>query len=62
MEPELHSLGLLVEPDSREHSFICEAHAKDDSLAHTLKAFEQAVDTTMDKTNHETRESGTTFR
>jgi len=62
MAPELHDLGLLVEPDSREPFFICEAHAKDDSLAHTLKAFEQAVDTTMDKTNQEPRESGTTFR
>ena len=62
MAPELHDLGLLVEPDSREPFFICEAHAKDDSLAHTLKAFEQAVDTTMDKTKQEPRESGTTFR
>jgi glutamate-1-semialdehyde 2,1-aminomutase len=62
MAPELHDLGLLVEPDSREPFFICEAHAKDDSLAHTLKAFEQAVDTTMEKTNQEPRESGTTFR
>jgi len=62
MAPELHDLGLLVEPDSREPFFICEAHAKDDSLAHTLKAFELAVDTTMAKTSQEPRKSGTTFR
>lgn len=48
MAPELHDLGVLCEPDSREPLFICEAHAKDDSLAHTLKAFEKAVDTTME--------------
>ena len=49
MAPELHELGVLCEPDSREPWFICEAHAKDDSLNQTLAAFEQAVDTTMDK-------------
>ena len=56
LAPELHDLGVLCEPDSREPWFICEAHAKDDSLSHTLKAFEQAVDTTMeimdDQTQH----------
>jgi glutamate-1-semialdehyde 2,1-aminomutase len=50
MAPELHDLGVLCEPDSREPWFICEAHAKDDSLAQTLAAFEQAVDTTLRKT------------
>jgi len=49
MAPELHDLGVLCEPDSREPWFICEAHAKDDSLSHTLKAFEQAVDTSLEK-------------
>jgi len=47
MAPELHDLGVLCEPDSREPWFICEAHAKDNSLQETLAAFEQAVDTTM---------------
>lgn len=49
MAPELHELGVLCEPDSREPWFICEAHAKDDSLAHTLQAFETAVDLTLEK-------------
>jgi glutamate-1-semialdehyde 2,1-aminomutase len=54
MAPELHDLGVLCEPDSREPLFICEAHAQDDSLSHTLKAFEQAVDTTIEKIKHQT--------
>ena len=49
MAPELHELGVLCEPDSREPWFICEAHAKDNSLEHTLGAFEQAVDITLHK-------------
>ncbi|MGD2130510.1 MAG: aminotransferase class III-fold pyridoxal phosphate-dependent enzyme [Lysobacterales bacterium] len=49
MAPELHELGVLCEPDSREPWFICEAHAKDDSLTKTLDAFEKAIDTTMEK-------------
>ncbi len=53
MAPELHDLGVLCEPDSREPLFICEAHAKDDSLSHTLKAFEQAVDVTIEKIKHQ---------
>jgi len=54
MAPELHDLGVLCEPDSREPFFISEAHAKDDSLSHTLKAFEQAVDVTIEKINRQT--------
>jgi glutamate-1-semialdehyde 2,1-aminomutase len=49
MAPELHELGVLCEPDSREPWFICEAHAADDSLEKTLGAFEQAVDLTAEK-------------
>jgi glutamate-1-semialdehyde 2,1-aminomutase len=49
LAPELHELGVLCEPDSREPWFICEAHSQDDSLAETLAAFEQAVDTTTEK-------------
>lgn len=52
MAPELHELGVLCEPDSREPWFICEAHAKDDSLTTTLAAFEKAVDITMDTMNN----------
>lgn len=62
MAPELHDLGVLCEPDSREPFFICEAHAKDDSLSHSLKAFEQAVDATMEKTNYQAQSSGPSFR
>ena len=51
MAPELHDLGVLCEPDSREPWFICEAHAKDNSLHETLAAFEQAVDKTMSLSN-----------
>ena len=49
MAQELHELGVLCEPDSREPWFICEAHSKDDSLEFTLNGFEQAVDLTMEK-------------
>ena len=49
MAPQLHELGVLCEPDSREPWFICEAHSKDDSLSQTLVAFEQAVETTIEK-------------
>jgi glutamate-1-semialdehyde 2,1-aminomutase len=53
MAPELHELGVLCEPDSREPWFICEAHAKDNSLAQTLAAFERAVDTTIEKLEYD---------
>jgi glutamate-1-semialdehyde 2,1-aminomutase len=53
MAPELHELGVLCEPDSREPWFICEAHAKDDSLQQTLTAFERAVDLTMEKLQYD---------
>jgi glutamate-1-semialdehyde 2,1-aminomutase len=44
----LHDLGLIVEPDSREPWFMCEAHALDESyLTDTLRAVEQAVDLTL---------------
>ena len=62
MAPELHDRGVLCEPDSREPWFICESHAKDDSLPVTLRAFEQAIDKTMERTNYETSRSGTSFR
>lgn len=51
MAPELHELGILCEPDSREPWFISEAHSKDDSLSQTLSAFKKAVETTIDKLN-----------
>ena len=53
MAPELHDLGVLCEPDSREPWFICEAHAEDDSLRQTLVAFERAIDLTMEKLEYD---------
>ena len=50
LAPELHELGILVEPDSREPWFMCEAHDVK-CLAETLDKFETAVDITMKKTN-----------
>ena len=35
--------GVLVEPDSREPWFLCEAHAKDGCIADTLTRFELAL-------------------
>lgn len=49
MAPELHELGILCEPDSREPWFICEAH-NDGCLAPTLERFEAALKTTLRKT------------
>ena len=44
LAPHLHDLGVLVEPDSREPWFICEAHETGDCLGETLERFETAVD------------------
>lgn len=57
MAPALHDLGILCEPDSREPWFICEAHARDNSLDQTLAAFEQAVDWTMEKVDYGRKDS-----
>lgn len=44
----LHDLGVIVEPDSREPWFMCEAHGLDETcLSDTLKAVETAVDLTL---------------
>ena len=48
MAQELHELGILVEPDSREPWFLCEAHDMD-CVEETLDIFEKAVDITMHK-------------
>ena len=48
LAPELHELGILVEPDSREPWFFCEAHDMK-CLGETLDKFERAVDITMKK-------------
>lgn len=44
----LHDLGIIVEPDSREPWFMCEAHGLDETcLTDTLAAVEAAVDLTL---------------
>lgn len=48
LAPELHNLGILIEPDSREPWFLCEAHVAD-CLEETLDKFERAVDITLHK-------------
>ena len=48
LAPELHELGILVEPDSREPWFFCEAHDMK-CLDETLYKFERAVDITLDR-------------
>ncbi len=49
LAPELHELGILIEPDSREPWFLCESHNVE-CLPATLDKFEQAVDITVRKT------------
>ena len=56
--PELHELGILVEPDSREPWFICEAHDVK-CLEETLDKFETAVDITLSKLPSERRKIST---
>jgi glutamate-1-semialdehyde 2,1-aminomutase len=56
--PELHELGILVEPDSREPWFICEAHDVK-CLEETLDKFETAVDITLNKLPSERRKVST---
>lgn len=48
LAPFLHEEGILVEPDSREPWFLCEAHT-DNCLDETLERFERGVDKTMEK-------------
>ncbi len=50
LAPRLIDRGVLVEPDSREPWFMCEAHAKDDSLAWTLSRFGAALDELLAET------------
>lgn len=54
LAPELHELGILIEPDSREPWFVCEAHDMK-CLEQTLDKFAKAVDITLDKSPAESR-------
>ena len=56
LAPELHDLGVLVEPDSREPWFLCEAHDMK-CLTETLDKFERAVDITIEKIAKENPQS-----
>ena len=49
---ELHGLGILVEPDSREPWFLCESHDTE-CIRETLDKFEKAVEITMNKSPEE---------
>ena len=44
---QLHELGILVEPDSREPWFLCAAHDMG-CINETLDKFERAVDITIE--------------
>ena len=46
LAPELHDRGVLIEPDSREPWFMCEAHDQY-CLTKTLTAFEDALAVTL---------------
>jgi glutamate-1-semialdehyde 2,1-aminomutase len=48
LAPELHELGIIIEPDSREPWFLCESHNVE-CLSETLDKFERAVDITLPK-------------
>ncbi len=49
MAYHLHDLGVIVEPDSREPWFMCEAHGLEAAcLTDTLRAVEMAVDLTLE--------------
>jgi len=52
LAPKLHDLGILVEPDSREPWFLCEAHSHG-CLDETLDKFEKAVDLTIQKMSND---------
>ena len=49
LAPHLHDLGVIVEPDSREPWFICEAHDQG-CLSDTLDRFEIALEKTLAET------------
>lgn len=48
LAPQLHDLGVLCEPDSREPWFVCEAH-DERCMGETLERFETAVDRVVGK-------------
>nr|MBP8926451.1 hypothetical protein [Pseudomonadales bacterium] len=58
LAPELHDLGIIIEPDAREPWFVSAAHDAN-CLELTLERFTQAVDIALDKIGPEgIRETG----
>jgi glutamate-1-semialdehyde 2,1-aminomutase len=57
LAPELHDEGIIVEPDSREPWFLCEAHSQG-CLEDTLERFERAVDRAIGKLGQKTKPYG----
>lgn len=56
LAPNLHDLGVLVEPDSREPWFVSAAHDAE-CVTETVAKFEQALDLTLDQLKHPNGES-----
>jgi glutamate-1-semialdehyde 2,1-aminomutase len=50
--------GAMPEPDSREPWFICEAHAKDDSVDRVVATFEESLEAALDARAHGDRIAG----
>ena len=44
----MQSRGAMPEPDSREPWFICEAHARDDSVDRVVSSFEESLEAALD--------------
>ncbi|MCH9695395.1 MAG: aminotransferase class III-fold pyridoxal phosphate-dependent enzyme [Gammaproteobacteria bacterium] len=57
LAPELHEQGILIEPDSREPWFLCEAHTVG-CLDETLDKFERAVDITLQRREQNKKVAG----
>jgi glutamate-1-semialdehyde 2,1-aminomutase len=58
LAPQLHEQGVLIEPDSREPWFLCEAHSVD-CLQETLDKFARAVDITTTRLSGKDKRAGT---
>src|SRR5919198_631521 len=54
----MQSRGAMPEPDSREPWFICEAHAKDDSVDRVVSIFEESLEFALEARAHGTEIAG----
>jgi len=57
LAPNLHDVGILVEPDNREPFFLCEAH-DESCLNETLSNFEQGLNVTLEQLKSENKNPG----